>query len=297
MPKSSSHALQYSIRQEPSSPKVLGQNCVMSIRYYQPRRRRRNGTSPRRSAILYLLLAIALLSQISYPLLNGEALRVITLVTVFSAAVTMVIHSYLNFGPKFALRFFSITFFYSLIVEVIGTRTGWPFGNYKYSTTLGAQLFGVPLVVMFAWMMMAYPTLILARRVSRHWTFLIGGYTMMAWDFFLDPQMVAAGRWNWDFTGRHVPFQPEIPLSNAFGWLLTGMGLIALLQLSLPKDRRSSISHRFIPEFFLVWTWLGGVIANLFFFNRPGTALIGGLGLGLAIASYYTLSRIGRADD
>ena len=269
----------------------------MSIRYYQPRRRRRSGKSPRRSALLYFLLAISLLSQISYPLLDGDVLRMITLVTVFSAAVTMLIHSYLSFGGKFALRFFVITFFYSLIVELIGTQTGWPFGKYEYSSTLGAQLFGVPLVVIFAWIMMAYPTLILARRVSRHWTFLIGGYTMMAWDFFLDPQMVAAGRWRWEFTGRHVPFQPEIPLSNAFGWLLTGMGLMALLHLSLPKDRRSSIPHRFIPEFFIVWTWLGGVIANLFFFDRPGTALLGGLALGFSIASYYLLSGIGRADD
>ena len=269
----------------------------MSIRYYQPRRRRRSGKSPRSSAILFFLLTLALLSQISYPLLNGEALRIITLVTVFSAAVTMLFHSYLSFGGKFARRFFSITFFFSLIVELIGTQTGWPFGKYKYSSTLGVQLFGVPLVVIFAWMMMAYPTLILARRVSRNWTFLIGGYTMMAWDFFLDPQMVAAGRWRWEFTGRHVPFQPEIPLSNTFGWLLAGMGLMALLNLALPKDRRSSISHRFLPEFFIVWTWLGGVIANLFFFDRPGTALLGGLTLGFSIASYYTLSRIGRADD
>lgn len=243
------------------------------------------------------MLAIALLSQIAYPLLNGEKLRIITLISVYSAALTMVLHGYFNFGARFATRFLLITFTYAWVTEKLGTSTGWPFGNYRYSQTLGVQLLEVPLVVMFAWMMMAYPILISARRVTRYWVFLFGGYAMMAWDLFLDPQMVDAGRWSWQFSAHHVPFQPEIPISNAFGWMLTGMGLIGLLHFLLPKERRASASYRLIPEIFLIWTWISGIIANIFFFNRPGTALIGGVALGLFVIPCLVLSRIGRADD
>jgi putative membrane protein len=118
----------------------------------------------------------------------------------------------------------------------------------------------------------------------------------MAWDFFLDPQMVSAERWSWEITGRTVPFQPEIPLSNAFGWLLTGMGLMALLHYFLPSERRSLGSSRAVPEFFLAWTWVGGVIANLFYFDRPGVAFVGGLALGALVVSYFLSVRFGRRD-
>ena len=67
--------------------------------------------------------------------------------------------------------------------------------------TLGVFIFDVPLVVLFAWTMMAYPALIAARRIARGWVFLYGGAILMGWDLFLDPQMVAAGRWTWEVTG------------------------------------------------------------------------------------------------
>lgn len=118
----------------------------------------------------------------------------------------------------------------------------------------------------------------------------------MAWDLFLDPQMVSAGRWTWEVTGSHVPFQPEIPISNAFGWLLAGMGLMALLHFALPSERRSLGSSRAVPEFFLAWTWISGIVANLFFFDRPGVALLGGLALGALVVSYFLAVRYGRRD-
>jgi putative membrane protein len=144
--------------------------------------------------------------------------------------------------------------------------------------------------------MMAHSVFIAARRLSPKLVFLVGGYGLMAWDLFLDPQMVSAGRWTWEVTGSHVPFQPEIPLSNAFGWLLTGMGLMALLHFALPSERRSLGSSRAVPEFFLAWTWIGGIVANLFYFDRPGVAFLGGLALGALVVSYFLAVRYGRRD-
>ena len=205
----------------------------------------------------------------------------------------MFLNAMLAYGVVYAVQFLFITFTYALLVEQIGSKTGWPFGTYEYSGSLGYQIYGVPLVVPFAWVMLAHPIFIAARKVTKNWVFLYGGFGMMAWDLFLDPQMVSAERWVWDFTGASVPFQPEIPLSNAFGWLLTGMGLMAILNLALRKDRRKVATSTAVPDFFLMWTWFSGVVGNLFFFDRPGVALIGGVVFGLVLLPYIFLLRFG----
>ena len=173
-------------------------------------------------------------------------------------------------------------------------RTTWPFGSYTYDSSLGIQVFGVPLVVPFAWVMMAHPVLVLARRISKNWVFLVGGIAMMGWDLFLDPQMVAANRWTWTFDGAHVPFQSEIPLSNAFGWLFAGIAITALLHLLLPRDRRKSSAGFAVVDIFLLWTLFAGLIGNLFFFDRPGVALVGGIVFGSVIAPYVFSRWLGR---
>ena len=265
----------------------------MSLRQFYPRKNMRRQVAGWKLFILYATLVVAIGLQISYPLIEGEPLRVVTIATVYWAAAAMFLHAMLAYGVVYAMQFLFITFTYALLVEQIGSRTGWPFGSYEYSGSLGYQIYGVPLVVPFAWVMLAHPIFIAARKVTKNWVFLYGGFGMMAWDLFLDPQMVSAERWVWDFTGTSVPFQPEIPLSNTFGWLLTGMGLMAILNLALRKDRRKVATSTAVPDFFLMWTWFSGVVGNLFFFDRPVVALIGGVVFGLVLLPYIFLLRFG----
>lgn len=265
----------------------------MSLRQFYPKPHRRYLVPRWQITFLYLVTTIAIGLQISYPLLDGEALRVITIATVYWAASAMCLHALLAYGAKYALIFLTTTFTYALIVEQIGSKTGWPFGSYEYSGSLGYQIYGVPLVVPFAWVMLAHPLLIAARKITKNWVFLYGGLGMMAWDLFLDPQMVAAERWVWSFSGLQVPFQPEIPLSNTFGWLLTGMGLMALLNKFLQKDRRKIRTTTAVPDFFLFWTLFAGVVGNIFFFDRPGVALVGGVTFGLLLIPYIFVLRFG----
>jgi hypothetical protein len=74
------------------------------------------------------------------------------------------------------------------------------------------------------------------------------------------------------------------------------MGLMALLNFYLPKERRSLGTSRAVPEFFLFWSWLGGIIANLFFFDRPGVALLAGFALGVVVIWYALSVKLGRND-
>jgi putative membrane protein len=117
---------------------------------------------------------------------------------------------------------------------------------------------------------------------------------MCAWDLFLDPLMVTAGRWTWQVDGAHVPFQPEIPLSNTFGWLLSGMALMSMLHFSTPRDRRKNSGSLVAADILLFWTLFSGVVGNLFFFDRPGIAMFSGLILGILLAPYFFNRWIGR---
>jgi putative membrane protein len=72
------------------------------------------------------------------------------------------------------------------------------------------------------------------------------------------------------------------------------MALIAILHLSLPRDRRK-VSASFITiDIFLIWTWFAGVVSNQFFFDRPGIAFIFGATFGAVLAPYIFSRWLGR---
>ena len=266
----------------------------MSIRHYNPRRRRHGQLSPRVNGLLNSVVAIAILLQLIYPLVDGEFLRLLTINVVYWGAGAMLLHALLAYGTRYAITYLFFTFFFALTIEHIGVMTQWPFGNYSYSGDLGLKIFEVPLVVPFAWIMMAHPVLTAARRIAGNWVFLYGGIALAAWDLFLDPMMVAEGRWTWVVTGAHVPFQPEIPLSNTFGWLLSTIVLMTILHFATPRDRRKVGGSLIAADVLLFWTWFSGVVGNLFFFGRPGIALFSGAILGVLLAPYFFSRWVGR---
>ena len=268
----------------------------MSIRHYNPRRRRRGGISPRAKSLLALLVGATIALQISYPLIHGDALRIVTIATVYCGALAMVLHGHLSYGAKYSTRYLPIAALFGLGVEILGVHTGWPFGVYQYDSSLGFSLFGVPLVVPFAWVMMVHPALIAARRIAGNWIFLYGGTLLAAWDLFLDPQMVAAGRWKWEVTGSHLPFTPEIPLSNLFGWLLAGLVITGFLNLTLPRERRKETASLAVVDALLLWTLFAGFVGNLFFFHRPGLAFFGAVIMGALLTPYFFSSWLGNKD-
>jgi len=268
----------------------------MSIRQFRPRNRREAGPAKFIAGLTYGCALLAIVLEMAYPLLHGSLLRLVTIATVYVGAVAMVLHSSLAYGRKFAITFAVISLSYGFLAELIGVKTGWPFGAYHYDPSLGPQISGVPILVPFAWCMMAYPALIAARRVSEKWIFLYGALVVMAWDVFLDPQMVAAGRWHWKMVGPHSPFAPTIPLSNTVGWLFAGLGLFALLNALTPKERLKEGASSVLPNIYLGWTLLGGVIGNLFFFHRAGLALFGGVLFAAILSPYFFSLRFGKPE-
>ena len=269
----------------------------MSIRQFRPRRDPRRGVSRNKNLALLVLFLVTIALQISYPLVHGDLRTFITITTVYSAAATMLLHALFSYGSRyfFTLAFVALSF--GFFIELIGSKTGWPFGTYKYSHSLGLAISGVPLVVPFAWLMMLHPVLIAARKVTSTWTFLYGGLLLMAWDLFLDPQMVSAGRWSWKMVGPQLAFEKGVPLSNSAGWLLSGLAAIGLLNVLLPKERRKFGSNSTIPDLFLGWTLFAGVVGNIFFFNNVALGIFGGLIMSLVLAPYFFTLLFGKPDS
>ncbi len=261
----------------------------------------RHPAAPARPAVPAVpaaLAAAAVLTQITYPLLAGGALRAATILAVALFAAASVLHAAAVYGPRTGAAVLAAAAATGLLAEAVGVATGWPFGRYSYAGTLGPQVLGVPLLVPLAWTMMAFPALLLARRLAaggrpaavprRLVTAALGGATLAAWDLFLDPQMVAAGHWTWAHPEPGLPGVPDIPLTNAAGWLLVGFVMTAVLDRVLPRSPgpASPATAEALPAALLAWTWLGSVVANLAFFGRPWVALYGGLAMGLLVVPY-----------
>ncbi|MDQ1294333.1 MAG: hypothetical protein QG608_2216 [Actinomycetota bacterium] len=258
-----------------------------------------------------------ILVQLLYPALDGVALRAATLGSVALFAVACAAHVLALHGPAVALRVITTACGIGLVLETIGLRTGFPFGSYTYSASLGPQVFGVPLIVPLAWLTISWPCLVLARRPAggaggglrgRARTASIGAAGMAAWDLFWDPQLVAAGHWTWSHPHPGLPGVDGVPLTNAVGWLLGGFLLTALLDLVVPRSRpedraeprrrrvrageggrgrRLSVrGHDVVPALLLTWTWAGSVLANLVFFGEPALAGYGALALGATVLPY-----------
>jgi putative membrane protein len=182
---------------------------------------------------------LTLAGMIATPLARrgGAVRRVLSSVVVCGLATTTGLVAARRWGPGRAAAAAGSVAVSTALVERIGTRTGWPFGGYGYAGVLRPEVGGVPAIVPAAWFAMAVPAreaahAALGHRSSRATRIVLGAAALTAWDLFLDPQMVGEGYWSWRRRGRYR----GIPLSNYVGWLLTGLGVMALLELTLPVD-------------------------------------------------------------
>lgn len=136
-----------------------------------------------------------------------------------------------NLGLFCALGFALPSVFISLGAELLGTSTGFPFGNYSYLSGLGYKVAGlVPFTIPLSWFYVGCVSYLLARiglQVDRKPSFLrhagavtLGALLLTSWDFVLDPAMSQTSLpfWYWDKPGAFF----GMPYQNFAGWMGTG---------------------------------------------------------------------------
>ncbi|HYO02193.1 MAG TPA: carotenoid biosynthesis protein [Mycobacterium sp.] len=226
----------------------------------------------------WVLAAAAVAVQIAYPLMPETWRTEVTVTSVVIFFLAVVADVGRVHGPAGAAWLVAVAGGSGLIAEAIGVATGWPFGHYAYTGTLGAEVLGVPVVVPLAWVMMAWPALVVARTLAVRGPAVVavGAAALTAWDVFLDPQMVAAGHWTWSDPSPGLPLVPGIPLTNYVGWLLVSAAVIAVLHATLDRDAGPSAPAAAL----YLWVYFSSVLGHFVFFGLPGSAVTGGLLMG-----------------
>ena len=128
---------------------------------------------------------------------------------------------------------------FGFAVEAAGVRFGVPFGGYVYTETLEPMLFGVPLVMAFAWMtLVAYAAETLRRTALRGpWKAAAGALWVTAIDLVIDPLAAGPlGYWHWDVAGAYY----GVPATNFAGWLATGLCAFLVFR---PARRRNPLAR------------------------------------------------------
>jgi uncharacterized membrane protein len=165
-------------------------------------------------------------------------------------AVAVAIYAYRTLGLWQWLSFMVPAAVLSLSSELLGTSTGFPFGEYGYLSGLGYKIAGlVPFTIPLSWFYMGFVCYLLARagidatfktknsaNVLRHIACVVlGAILLTSWDFALDPAMSQTAYPFWHF--GHVGSFFGTPYRNFAGWLATGglfMSVAALLWKKTP---------------------------------------------------------------
>ncbi|MDH2429649.1 carotenoid biosynthesis protein [Sphaerisporangium sp. TRM90804] len=172
---------------------------------------------------------VALGAMIVAQVLSGlepAPVRLTSVVVLLLAAAAVAYAAAAHTSPR-AVAAFAGTVVVGYAAEWVGIRTGFPFGEYRYTGLLWPELGGVPVIVAVAWGGMGLASYAVASAVARGTTsrIVVGALALTSWDLFLDPQMIRLGLWAWAEPG---PYR-GVPVSNFAGWLLVSVLVMALI--------------------------------------------------------------------
>jgi putative membrane protein len=144
------------------------------------------------------------------------------------------------------LKFFIFFFFVCLIgfiVEQIGTKTGYLFGEYSYGKNLGIQWSAVPLIIGVNWGLLLVSSASLANRlpVSTTMKIILSAGMMTALDVLMEPVAIKSDFWHW-----HTP---SIPLYNYVCWLG-----VSLVLTGFYFKFKLAVSNRVFDALFILMT-------------------------------------------
>ncbi len=145
-----------------------------------------------------------------------------------------------------AARVAIVTFF----IEVIGISTGFPFGEYHYTATLGPLLLGVPFTIALAWVGIIANSILLSTQSNKWLRALDTGLWVVVLDLILDPVAEQMNFWHWQHPGAYF----QIPTTNFISWYVIG----ALLSFVFPLVERSQQTHRIATRLFQLMLFMFG---------------------------------------
>src|SRR5713101_7737479 len=171
--------------------------------------------------------------------------------------VFALLHAAQRYGWAGIITFLVVCLAVSNLFENSSILTGFPFGHYYYTSSLGPKLFLVPLLIGPAYFGTGYLAWVLGTvlvgdvrpRGNAFTTFavpLIASFVMVAWDLGMDPtNSTIRHNWIWQQGGGYF----GVPLTNYLGWSFTVYVFCQLFALYLhfraPNGDRPAVSRSY----------------------------------------------------
>src|SRR6267143_3035192 len=220
------------------------------------------------------------------------------------------IHGGSRYGWKTIAVFIVVTAIVSNILENSSILTGFPFGHYYYTDSLGPKIALVPFFISLSYISFGYLawvfSTILVGEVRRKSTLfttvavsLVASFVMVDWDFSLDPIASTINHaWIWTQGGGYF----GVPISNFLGWSFTVWIFFQLFALYQRRRASQDLSRALPTTHYLqsiivyAWTGVGFVLGYVL---RPANTQItdavghvwqtGDIYETMAIVSIYTM--------
>ena len=164
-------------------------------------------------------------------------------------------------GARSFYLFLVVAFALGMLVEVIGTRTGWLFGEYRYGKVLGPRFMQVPLLIGLNWFVIGFCMGALVdkcevmiakfpgQRVQRQRPWLISTLKTIAgvigfviFDRVMEKPAMEMGYWEW--LNNSGP-----ALLNSVCWMGMGLVLITLYEQSDFRKGNQFAVHLIVIQF------------------------------------------------
>ena len=127
---------------------------------------------------------------------------------------------------------------YTYAVELVGVRTGYPYGAFEYGVDLGPMMAGIPAALPLFFLPLVFNAYLLtllvvgdaARRTVVRLPVVVAAVVGM--DLVLDPAAVAVGFWQYEAGGVYY----GVPPLNFAGWVLSAVVAVTVIDAALDRD-------------------------------------------------------------
>lgn len=173
-----------------------------------------------------IVVILTALSIVGVVLTDNDALFSVVTLLLTAFAFT---HGIGRYGWRTMVIFFVVVVVIGWSYESLSIQTGFPFGDYYYTSVLGPKIGQVPVLIMPSYFAMGYLSWTIASVLLRKrdntisgsdlWVLpLVASFVMVMWDLSSDPLCsTIMGEWVWEDGGPYF----GVPLTNFFGWFLT----------------------------------------------------------------------------
>jgi len=172
-------------------------------------------------------------------------------------AIPCLIGLYKSFGSKALIVFLTLGCF-AIIFEYYSIITGIPYGKFSYTSNVGLKIADtVPWSISFAWVPLLLGSFLISIKSFHKKPFkliFLSAIILVVTDFILDPGAVSLSMWIW----VDQSFLYKIPLSNYFGWFISGFAGSTILYLFSKKSFDSLQKSKvwfYISLYVLVGFW------------------------------------------